>query len=219
MFLVGNQTITCYTSSCTRRVVHNNGARTSVRHHINHNTRIISRQRPAKGLQHCRAAGFGSSDNPSPSTSSSSNASKNPKGSQQTEFQVKLPDSREDAIAQAAAALAYKLKGGSSSASRKKSKFALGLETEQKLSIEVPVMDTSTKAAAELAQEVVAALPADLSRQFTIVSCGKSSLQPSGGQAKVVSLEDVAKERRVLTGCIIIAGPSKSQASRIFIHC
>jgi hypothetical protein len=87
----------------------------------------------------------------------------------------------------------------------------------KRLSIEIPVMDDSPAGAVQLAQELLAGLPPALRRQFTVVSTGAGAAAAAGfgaaggGGAPVVSLEQCVASRRVLPGCVLLAGPSAAQ--------
>lgn len=115
-------------------------------------------------------------------------------------------------VSQAAAAIAAQLTGGS-----KGSKGFAGAGS-RKLSVDVPVLESSAAATLQLAQDIIAALPKSLRQQFTIVSCaedGSGSVAGSGssGGVQVVSLQACVAQGKDLDGCLLIAGPSTTQAS------
>lgn len=82
-----------------------------------------------------------------------------------------------------------------------------------KFSVEIPVADSSGGAALALAQEVVAALPAALRTQFTIVDCSGSGSGNSGA-AKVVTLAQCLADGRQLAGCLLVLGATRQQVRR-----
>lgn len=83
----------------------------------------------------------------------------------------------------------------------------------RKLTVDVPVLESGPVAAVALAQEIIAALPKPLAKQFTVVSCGDGALPSGGGGgARVLSLQQCVADGADLTGCLLITGPSAAQA-------
>jgi hypothetical protein len=124
---------------------------------------------------------------------------------------AKLPQSREDAVQQAATAIAGQL-GGSTGGKAKKG-FASGTSC-RKLTVDVPVVESGAKAMLQLAQDILAALPKQLRQQFTIVSCDEGGAAAAGahtGGVPVVSLQQCLADGRDLEGCLLLAGPNSAQ--------
>lgn len=120
----------------------------------------------------------------------------------------KLPQSREDAVQQAATAIAAQL-GGTGSSKGKKG-FASGTSC-RKLTVDVPIVESGAAAMLQLAQDILAALPKQLRQQFTIVACNEAAASAHGGGVPVVSLQQCLADGRDLEGCLLIAGPTGSQ--------
>lgn len=87
----------------------------------------------------------------------------------------------------------------------------------RKLSVDVPVLESGAAASVQLAQELIAALPKQLAKQFTIVSCADGGAAPpsgsGGGGAPVLGLQQ-ALGGQDLGGCLLIAAPSSAQVGR-----
>lgn len=82
----------------------------------------------------------------------------------------------------------------------------------RKLTVDVPAQDTSPAGTLQLAQDIVAALPKQLAKQFTVVHCGEGAPPAGGGGgAPVVSLQQCVAQGTDLTGCLLIAAPPASQ--------
>ena len=120
-------------------------------------------------------------------------------------------------VRQAAAAIAAQLTTAAGSGKGKAKGFTEG--GDRKLSVDVPVLESGAAATLQLAQEILAALPKQLRQQFTIVTCeeGGGSPGPAGGSSSggvaTLSLQQCVAEGRDLDGCLLIAGPSPTQAS------
>ena len=122
-------------------------------------------------------------------------------------------------VRQAAAAIAAQLTTAAGSGKGKAKGFVGG--SDRKLSVDVPVLETGAAATLQLAQEILAALPKQLRQQFTIVTCEEGGGSPaaaggtcsSSGGVATVSLQQCVAEGRDLGGCLLIAGPSPTQAS------
>lgn len=113
------------------------------------------------------------------------------------------------AVRQAAAAIAAQLNTGSSGKGKGFGDGAGG----RKLSVDVPVLESGAAASVQLAQELIAALPKQLAKQFTIVSCADGGAAPaggSGGGAPVLGLQQ-ALGGADLGGCLLITTPSSEQ--------
>lgn len=109
-------------------------------------------------------------------------------------------------ISQAAASIASQLTAGFGTGKG----FADG--GGRKLTVDVPVLDSGAAALVQLAQDIVAALPRQLAKKFTVVSCADGPVpSSSGGGARVVSLQQCVARGDDLDGCLIIAGPSSAQ--------
>lgn len=85
----------------------------------------------------------------------------------------------------------------------------------RKLSVDVPVLESGAAASVQLAQELIAALPKQLAKQFTIVSCADGGAAPpsggsGGGGAPVLGLQQ-ALGGQDLGGCLLITAPSSAQ--------
>ncbi len=78
--------------------------------------------------------------------------------------------------------------------------------------MDVPVLESGAAASVQLAQELIAALPKQLAKQFTVVSCADSgaAAPSSGGGAPVLGLQQ-ALSGGDLGGCLLIAAPSSGQ--------
>lgn len=75
----------------------------------------------------------------------------------------------------------------------------------------MPVLESGAAALAQLAQDVLAAMPRQLSKQFTVVSCADGPAPAAGGGVPVVSLQQCVADGRDLSGCLLIVAPSSAQ--------
>ncbi|PRW33585.1 hypothetical protein C2E21_7646 [Chlorella sorokiniana] len=127
-----------------------------------------------------------------------------------------VPNSREECIRQAASAIAAQLNTGGSSKGKGKG-FGDGAGG-RKLSVDVPVLESGAAASVQLAQEIIAALPKQLAKQFTVVSCEDGGAAPpsssSGGGALVLGLQQ-ALGGADLGGCLLIAAPASTQLDSV----
>lgn len=114
------------------------------------------------------------------------------------------------AVRQAAAAIAAQLNTGGSGKGKGFGDGAGG----RKLSVDVPVLESGAAASVQLAQELIAALPKQLAKQFTIVSCADGGAAPAGGSSgggvPVLGLQQ-ALGGADLGGCLLITAPSSEQ--------
>ncbi|KAL4856994.1 Protein Trigalactosyldiacylglycerol 1 [Chlorella vulgaris] len=126
----------------------------------------------------------------------------------------KLPQSRDEAVQQAAAAISAQLAGSTKGAGKKG--FA-GASSCRKLSVDVPVLESGPEAMQQLAQDILAALPKPLRQQFTVVSCGESSSSNSSGSGgvPVLGLQQCLADGRDLDGCLLITGPTSGQLDSV----
>ncbi|KAI7842867.1 hypothetical protein COHA_003485 [Chlorella ohadii] len=115
-------------------------------------------------------------------------------------------------IRQAAAAIAAQLNTGGSGKGKGFGDGAGG----RKLTVDVPVLESGAAASVQLAQELIAALPKQLAKQFTVVSCADSgaAAPSSGGGAPVLGLQQ-ALSGGDLGGCLLIAAPSSGQLDSV----
>lgn len=111
-------------------------------------------------------------------------------------------------VQQAASAIAAQLANSGSGKGRGFGDGAGG----RKLSVDVPVLESGAAAAVQLAQDIIAALPKQLAKQFTIVSCADGGAAPAArsGGAPVLGLQQ-ALGGADLGGCLLIAAPSAGQ--------
>ncbi|KAK9821472.1 hypothetical protein WJX81_007791 [Elliptochloris bilobata] len=126
-------------------------------------------------------------------------------------LEADIPNSREEAIAQAVEALAAQLATAPSS---KKAK-GFGGAGAKRLAVEMPLADTGPRATAQLAADLLARLPAELAGSFTLVfadvdaALGASDLVPNA----VLPLD--ACEGDAAAGALLIIGAQAEQAGAL----
>lgn len=126
-------------------------------------------------------------------------------------------------IAQAAAALESHLPSSTTKKARKGSGAAApgaaGFTGDgKKLTVEIPVADESDAAALELARDLLAALPTNWQRQFTIIACGKSApVAPSTNPYRLISLDACLSDEEIAqpSGCVLFSAPKTSQLAAL----
>eukprot|EP00887_Chlorella_sp_A99_P002970 scaffold24.g2970.t1 len=114
-----------------------------------------------------------------------------------------LPESREEAVRQAAVALAAQL-GGSK---KLKASRGFGGGGGKRLSVEVPDPDTSGTAAVRLARDILAQMPRKLAGQFTIAAADEAAAAAAG----VPSLAALAARGAPSGGCLLLVAPGQAQ--------
>jgi Domain of unknown function (DUF1995) len=141
-------------------------------------------------------------------------------GSPGTSEASMLPNSREEAIAQACAAIAANLPVIKSQKTKKKAApaSAPGFAGEtKKLSVEIPVADESLDAAMALAKDMISGLPSPWPNQFTYVTTTSSNNKSTITAANVVSLDACLQDESdsLLGSCIVIVAPKINQVAQV----
>ncbi|KAK9829786.1 hypothetical protein WJX72_007919 [[Myrmecia] bisecta] len=124
------------------------------------------------------------------------------------ELDVQIPDSRESAVQQAAEALSTQLR------SKKGKQKGFKATATKRLALDVPVADQSAAAAAELARDILRALPSDVAKQLTVVFADVDAALLASDMLdnEVAQLDDDASS---LTGDLMVVAPTVEQVGDV----